>query len=828
MKKILALIMAIATLMSLCAFDLSAVTYDGIVESGLNYTECTDTISNPMIGYPSTPFVYLKLSGNTPRNDSGFVHYFLDMRMFSGGYTRIQVDEKGTPVLDKDGKYIYPKGNAPYKKVKLSEEQTADRVKCSFNSMWDWNGNQRNQGGSEDIPLNEDALNAIRGTLENLRKNGGTCLIRPEYAADADVNNEPYDFDMIITHAKQLSEIFTEYSDVVGGIEVGTIGPFGEMHSSPYCAQEYANKIIDTYVENTPESIKLMVRTPGYIIQYICDEYRNGTGNITLKDGTVQKVQQEGKYKWTNLIPFDNLKYVPQSKMKRLSLFNDGYMLTWNDTGTWPSRSEGVKWLSWASAYSYYGGEYGSGTRSEDVWLPKTALPEMYTTHVSYIHGNVYRSTMGSVKKWIAKFPSYTDAALFVTDLYEQSKKISKDDETAHVLDLSTITYSNKDDINNIECTVTFDAVGYDNFIFTDELSKAASKCDNSAYYGHSCYEFIRDHLGYRFVLRSSKLSNSVDRGGVLRLSGKIENTGFGNCLQDKVTQIVIVDSSDKEVACVTVNNADSLTWLSQETHEYNLECRLPADLPAGEYKAYMRICNVTQDGTPNTKTCVRFANNVEYYDTYIKANYLGKFNINTNVSPYGTDEFKQVITAFNDVSKDFWGYEFITDVCTIGLMSGTSQTTFDPNITTSRAMLVQVLYNNVGNPDVSKYTNPFKDVPEGKWYTNAIKWAYANEVVAGMTPNTYAPDNPVTREQFAAILYRFAEKIDSQDVSARGDVSAFTDYNKTQSYAQDALKWAVGKGYISGMSPTVVAPGGNATRAQMATIMTKYIDSKK
>ena len=150
MKKILALFLAIAMIACLFTFNVSALTYKGVVDSGLDYTEEPGHISNPMVGYPSTPSIYLKLSGNTARNDSGFVHYFIDMRMFSGGYT---IDSNGV-------------------RQPLTPEQTADRVKCSFNSMWPWNGNQRNQGGPEDIPLNEDALNALRGTFENLRKNG--------------------------------------------------------------------------------------------------------------------------------------------------------------------------------------------------------------------------------------------------------------------------------------------------------------------------------------------------------------------------------------------------------------------------------------------------------------------------------------------------------------------------------------------------------------------------------------------------------------------------------------------------------------------------------
>ncbi len=826
MKKILALFLAIAMIACLFTFNVSALTYKGVVDSGLDYTEEPGHISNPMVGYPSTPSIYLKLSGNTARNDSGFVHYFIDMRMFSGGYT---IDSNGV-------------------RQPLTPEQTADRVKCSFNSMWPWNGNQRNQGGPEDIPLNEDALNALRGTFENLRKNGGTCLIRPEYAIDADVHNEPYDFEIILAHARQLSEIITEYSDVVGGIEVGTAGPFGEMHTSPYCAAKYMNQIIDTYIENTPSSVKLMVRNLTYVVNYICDSFSNNVGKVTLKNGTVQSVQYAGKFNWINLLPFDNFKYKDQETIKRIGMFNDGYMYDSNDCGTWSniSRSTGVQYLEWASATGYYGGEYGSNsdsgldkvsqkiqsggtalTRHDKAWLPEKAIPEMYKTHVNYIHGNVYSSTMGSVKTCYMTFSSYTEALSFVIDLYEQSQKLSEEDSSAKAFDYQKVWYSNTEELINKQCTVVFDAIGYDNFMFTEKLSKMSSTCDNSAYYGRSCYSFIRDHLGYRFILRSSKLSNSVDRGGILKLSGEIENTGFGNCVQDKLTQIVITDKSGKEVACQTVKYADSLTWLSQTSSDYNLELRLPTSLEAGEYDVYMRVCNVTSDGEPNTKTCVRFANNKDYYNTSIKANLLGSFTVNNTMAQYSSENMQQVTTVFDDVADGYWGNPYITGMCTLGLMSGMSQTTFSPEDLTSRAMLVRVLYNYIGRPDVSDCENPFKDVSEGQWYTDAIKWAYSNGVVFGMTQNTFEPNTTITREQFASIMFRFAKEIDNQDMSGRGDVSKFTDFSSTSGYAVDAMKWCVANKYISGMTPTEISPISGASRAQMASIIMRYIDKQ-
>lgn len=823
MKKILALVMAVATVTCLFTFNVSALTYKDVVDSGLDYTESTETIRNPMMGYPSTPVIWLKKEGNVPKNDSGFVHYFVVMNQFAAGYT------------ESDGE-----------RHPLTPEQMADRL--AGNKKPEWNNNQPNKGGSEDIPLTDDALDALRGTFENLRKNGGTCLIRPDYARDGEVHNEPYDFNIILTHVRQLSEIITEYSDVVGGVEVGMAGPFGEMNNSPYCGAQYMNEIINTYIENTPDSVKLMVRNCNYVVNYLCDSFENGVGSVTLKNGKTQKVMYAGKFNWVNLFPFDNLKNKSQEKIKRIGMFNDGYMYDNNDCGTWVdvSRATGVKYLEWAAADGYYGGEYGSNshrgvdvvsekleasgsalTRHDSAWLPERAIPEMYKTHVAYIHGNVYRSDSPSVQTCYKSFPSYGEAVSFVNDLYKQSTQLAEDDPYAKVFDHENIWYSNTDDIEDKQCTVVFDSIGYDNFMFTEELSKASSECDNSAYYGRSCYAFIRDHLGYRFVLRSSKLSDSVDRGGVLKLSGKIENTGFGNCVQAKHTQIVIADKSGNEVACQRVKYADPLNWRTQKTTGYNLEIRLPSTIEAGEYDVYMRVCNVTGAGESNTKTCVQFANNSNYYNTKLKANLLGSFTVNSAMAQNASESMQQVTTEFDDVPDDHWGNKFIKGMCTIGLMNGVSQTSFEPEENTSRAMLVRVLYNYVGKPDVSEYANPFKDVPEGEWYTDPVKWASANNVVFGTSADEFSPDDVLTREQFAAIIYRFAKQIDNRDVSERGDVSSFTDFGNASSYAEDALKWCVAKKYITGVTPTEIDPAGDATRAQMASIFMRYVNNK-
>ncbi|MCI8590193.1 MAG: DUF4832 domain-containing protein [Clostridiales bacterium] len=798
MKRFICITLMAVMLTGLFSFQAGAAAISGLKDSGIDYHESTRTISNPMLGYSTTVTMAPKITGNTPGNYEGFVFFYVNLQNFSGGYQ-----------LTEDGR-----------RIPLTDSQKNDRVNGDANKLWDWNQYngkpQRNHGGPEDIPISEDAINCLRETFQNLRENGGTGYVRFNYANNADVHNEPRDFKIIIKHIEQICELITEFSDVIGAGEVGTIGPFGEMHSSPYCAAEYANQIIDTYLQNTPKDVKFLVRSPSYVMNYLCYKSSGESGMIYLKDGTRKPVMNDGPGRFSAYVPFDNIKGIEQEDMKRISLFNDGYMLTGNDTGTWYNRQTGIEWLSWATQYNYYGGEYGSGTRSEAFWLPETAIPEMYQTHVNYIRGNIYKSTNNSVKTWIVQ--KGTGAEAYVQKLYEDSLTISKNDPNGAVLDMDTVEI---DDDGRIK----FNAFGYDMIPFTEKLAKASCKADVSAYYGFSCYSFIRDHLGYRFVIRDSKCTGQVDKGGVLQIQTTIENTGMGNCIQNKTAQLVLAKDGE-EIAVIPLNKkVDANAWYSQEKTSFTVETTLASDMEAGEYDAYLRICNVTSDGKPNTKTCVEFANEGEIYDQTLRANYLGSFTVTDTVSSLGNTGYKQVSTVFDDI-EGHWGKTQIQEICSRGLMSGTSYTRFEPDDSTTRAMIVQTLYNLEGRPSVDGITINFKDVGANEWYTDAIKWAYANKIAFG-DGNQFKPNGTLLREEFAAFLYRYAKYKGTDAVSDWVDMSKYSDFDKASSYARDALRWANTKRFITGHENGLLDPVGNATRAQLASILSRYISDQ-
>ena len=175
----------------------------------------------------------------------------------------------------------------------------------------------------------------------------------------------------------------------------------------------------------------------------------------------------------------------------------------------------------------------------------------------------------------------------------------------------------------------------------------------------------------------------------------------------------------------------------------------------------------------------------------------------------------------FSDVKTTDWFYEDVKYVNDKGLMSGMGNNQFSPNRTTTRGQIVTILYRLEGEPSVSGGSS-FSDVPSGQWYSNAVAWASANGIVNGVGGGKFAPGNPITREQMAAILYRYAS-YKKYDVSKRADLSGYTDLNQVGSYAVDAFAWANGEGLISGMGGGKLAPKGSATRAQVAAILHRF-----
>lgn len=182
----------------------------------------------------------------------------------------------------------------------------------------------------------------------------------------------------------------------------------------------------------------------------------------------------------------------------------------------------------------------------------------------------------------------------------------------------------------------------------------------------------------------------------------------------------------------------------------------------------------------------------------------------------------------FRDVpAPSNWAHEGIDYCVRHGLMSGFDATTFSPDTVSTRAQIVMILYNLSGDmTDYSKYYVPFTDVRPGTWYYNAVAWGYDKDIVAGMTPTTFAPDGLITREQMAVLLYGYTEKYAPAYLGGAASLNGFPDAASVSNWAYAAMSWAVGNGLISGIASNgadYLAPSGGATRAQIAAIMMRY-----
>lgn len=174
----------------------------------------------------------------------------------------------------------------------------------------------------------------------------------------------------------------------------------------------------------------------------------------------------------------------------------------------------------------------------------------------------------------------------------------------------------------------------------------------------------------------------------------------------------------------------------------------------------------------------------------------------------------------FTDVKTTDWFYEAVQYAYENGIMNGTSTTTFSPNYTTERGMIVTVLHRMEGTPSVSGTL--FSDVATGKYYADAVAWASANDIVNGYGNGNFGPEDPITREQMATILYRYVEH-KGYDTAIAGSLSIFSDASKVSSFAVEGMTWAVGSGLINGIGNNLLDPQGSATRAQMATILMRF-----
>lgn len=457
-----------------------------LVDSGINYTETVETISNPGAGYTSTIWYTCK-PGDTPvYNPTGnLVLMFVDIGAFSSGSNGVTAD---------DG--IYTEGT--------------------------------------DIPLDDAFFTNIRKTLDNCRKNGCTAAMRFRYDDMGKQNPEPSTFEFMMSHIQQIKEngFLSEYQDIIAFVESGFVGAWGEQWGGKYTTVEDKAKVLDAMLDCVPSPIPVTVRTPDIFA------------------------------KWAGIERSELVNYTPEpgSEASRVGMYDDGYMGSDIDLGTYSDREAETTWLSRQTLTSYFGGEFSGNiefAKKYDTYLPKNAIPEMYKTHLSYINSNIFTL--------------------------------------------------------------------YQDYIFGTEYDVPGA--DNSAYYGQTVFQFIRDHLGYRFVLRDSDLSAEVKQGESLELNFAVENTGFANPIMPEKAEIMLEKDGNY---IKTEAEIDTSKWYSCTTSENDLQLKLPGGLETGNWNVYLKLSVGNNTLDQMGMRSVHFANQ-NVWNASLGANYLGTFCVTEN-----------------------------------------------------------------------------------------------------------------------------------------------------------------------------------------------------
>lgn len=243
----------------------------------------------------------------------------------------------------------------------------------------------------------------------------------------------------------------------------------------------------------------------------------------------------------------------------------------------------------------------------------------------------------------------------------------------------------------------------------------------------------------------------------------------------------------------------------------------------------YVSASNVIGSGSP-----ISGANDLTYHvDTSIVGTrwYYCVMNLRLNsgsvISSMYSDAPLEKVTVlegelpFQDVDRSQWYYNDVVYAYVHELMNGTTPTTFSPTVSTNRAMIVTILYRLEGRP-TAPAENPFSDVEDGLWYTDAIRWAAYYGIVDGYGNGKFGPNDKITREQMATILYRYAS-YKCYDTSQRADLSHYTDGADVSAWAEEAMQWANAEGLINGTSSQTLTPRGYAQRCQIAAILQRF-----
>ena len=488
--------------------------------------------------------------------------------------------------------------------------------------------------------------------------------------------------------------------------------------------------------------------------------------------------------------------------------------------------------LSFAAAGSYVLSAMGDEfTNIFSPWLPVTvtAAPKSSNANVSSI-------TVAGVEATAGENNTYTVTLPYGTDVTAGSFVIVTSDAGATVGALTnegtvwsfTVTAEDRVTSKTYTVTVSFTEAPKSNDANVSSVTVAgveATAGENNTY--TVTLPYGTDVTAGSFVIVTSDAGATV---GALTNEGTVWS--FTVTAEDRVTSktyTVTVSfteapkSNDAGVSSVTVAGFKAVAGAN---NSYTVTVPYGTVVKTGSFVIVTRHPRAAVSALTNTRNIWSFTVTAE--DGVTTAVYTVTVNTAALPEPItpGVDNKKpaskpEVKLPFTDVSTSDWFYDDVAFVYENGLFSGTDSRSFSPNASMTRAMLVTVLYRLEGEPTVTGRSS-FTDVRSGAYYEKAVIWAAANGIVTGTDSTSFSPDAKVTREQLAAILYRYAQyrKLDT-DASAK--LNSFTDADSVSAYASEALGWAVSEGLINGASGKLM-PKGDATRAQVAAILHRFV----
>lgn len=492
--------------------------------------------------------------------------------------------------------HLEPSGGKPIEKPYGKLLHLRAEISEFSSNAWlsiDSTGGKRDtvRGVSQD--LTEDALNVLQQTFDNIRDFGGHVIVRvcydPWYNGRSNVTPA---HEWVLKHVKQLAPVLSKNTDVIVALEMGMHGAYGEMHSDTSITYDRVAEAVNLMLRNTPPELKILTRTGNYSAKVL------------------------GFDNWGVDFHVDGEKFAEIAKAKgdtmyRVGMFNDGYLGTQYDYGTWGAdcktsicREEGVAWLEKYGINTPYGGEaLTTASGYEVINTPEFLAYEGFRTHTSYLNIQWNNNLIDSWKK---------------------------------------TTFKQKD----------FD---YD-----------PARVDSL-----SGFKYINDHLGYRFVLRKSWLSDTVGADGILHAKLRIQNVGFGNLTRKMKASVYIhgmvdfgpldtiaalninksLDSIDfRNVHCrkIEIKGADTvMTFDGNNEIAFEINLGMHKDWDGKLLDAYLKVCSEKK-----TDDCIRFANNMSSEDSAngLEKIHIGKFVMDSRVE---ASAFLRALPIRNSLKKN-------------------------------------------------------------------------------------------------------------------------------------------------------------------------------